>query len=738
MDYIREPAWYVLMCAKWDYIKHGTTYHLSKRKDPFFTCGADPVQFQHCFLLDPLSLKVAGIDSLYRLDSHHFPKWLRQKGHPTALTRGGGTEFYQHADPVLIARNFLTDMGIKIRSELTSDPFPYPSTHYKRRDADLMEEDDKKEEANSAALKPMTKSEFLAITKEQFLTALGYKALRRIQDEVWDRWTIILATQPHYKGIVQWPTGTGKTIAELILILLCADHVKRSGGIYRGLLIAPKNDILNTQMDTINMLKKFGIEVIEAHNGKFSSTEFPTDKHCLIVVTHAALAQKPEPAEGRENEVDVLADVLAGMDRLPTITHIHYDEVHRATGKQFFEALTRKRAEWGDPWFTGTSATPKTAEKGQHERLAAIFGDPFTTLHRCEVDEAVREGWIASPRFYITQINDGDVQVQVLAVVRQTVCLMLERIARNMCEGGKAIVYFNTKREVTIAYALAKDEFPEEWKIYKAVDSDATDEDFASEIAKPDGTPRILFACDKYREGSDIKGLEFTAVLMGHQIAAYILLQIIGRALRTDYAGKEGWCCIIRPKFDGETADDVLLHVLLDLEAMISLNPAGTTTTRAVVEKFVRTYFGTITLDGKAMDVAETVERTQNLYLRREYDARSAKEKYFVIRDINKSLVLQSRDEYARRCSEHPRYIPDPKSYFKESWVSWYHFLGVDVTAFPQTKTDWVRVCKEMQLNTWEEYKAKNVVELPPNPGEMYDEYTNWNKEFGGNEEIVW
>jgi hypothetical protein len=152
----------------------------------------------------------------------------------------------------------------------------------------------------------------------------------------------------------------------------------------------------------------------------------------------------------------------------------------------------------------------------------------------------------------------------------------------------------------------------------------------------------------------------------------------------------------------------------------------------------VRTYFGTITLDGKAMDVAETVERTQNLYLRREYDARPAKEKYFVIRDINKSLVLQSRDEYARRCAEHSRYIADPKSYFKESWVSWYHFLGVDVTAFPQTKTEWVRVCKGMGLNTWEDYRLKNIVELPTNPGEMYNDYTNWDKEFGTNEEIVW
>jgi hypothetical protein len=162
---------------------------------------------------------------------------------------------------------------------------------------------------------------------------------------------------------------------------------------------------------------------------------------------------------------------------------------------------------------------------------------------------------------------------------------------------------------------------------------------------------------------------------MGHQIAAYILLQIIGRALRTDYAGKEGWCCIIRPKFDGETADDVLLHVLLDLEAMISLNPAGTTTTRAIVEKFVRTYFGTITLEGKAMDVAETVERTQNLYLRRLQNHRELS--IANAHKICKERQISDSAHYAVLQSTVLTGLPtDPPSYWQgHGWKSWHHYL---------------------------------------------------------------
>ncbi len=571
----------------------------------------------------------------------------------------------------------------------------------------------------------------LSVTKENFLKIFGLSIFRRPQEEVWDRWISILSKQATYKGIVQWPTGTGKTIAELIIILLCYDHMRKAGGMYRGLLIAPKNDILNTQMKDIRKLGAFGLQIIEAHEGRFASSEFPLNAPCLIIVTHAALALRPE-TEAAET---VAEEYAVGLNRLPPISHINYDEVHRATGEQFFTALTKKREEWGDPYFTGTSATPKTSEKTQHVKLAQIFGDPYTMLHQIGIEEAVREGWVAQPRFCIAQIEDVPLEQKVLATIRQVVCLMVRRIAIGMCQGGKAIVYFDTLKAVEMAHELARQEFPDEWSIYKATkDAAATDRAFVA--APADGTPRFLFACDKYREGSDIKGLEFTAVLMGRSIAAYILLQIIGRALRTDYVGKEGWCCIVRPRFEDESAGDVLVHILLDLEALISYS-AGVAIKKHV-EAFVRTYFGTVTLDGRQLDVAETVARAQDMYLRRSYDPRPAKEKYSAICALNKEMGLSSRNEYFEQREHHPRFMEDPKSYFKDQWISWYHFLGVDVSAFPPTKTDWIAACRSAGLLTWDAYTSAAVAALPSNPGELYDNYTNWNREFGVADEIVW
>jgi len=697
MDYNNRPAWYIAQCARWDCFKHGTTLHLPFRKDPFFTCTPDPVQYRHCFLLDPTSLT----SDLYTLDSVDFPAWLHSKGYSTRLERGGGTEFYQHDDPVAIAREFFASAGVRVLEELTDDSlFPYPSS--RESEAVLRAEDAKRSEAKEKAPKD---KHAVATLKARFLAVYGLTAFRRIQEEVWDCWATLLKTQRKYRGIVQWPTGTGKTVAELILILLCFEHVKKSGGIYRGLLIAPKNDILNTQMKEIKKLEAFGIAVIEAHEGRFSSTSFPEDKHCLIVVTHAALAMRKEPTDSEEEAlVDAVADFV-GMNKLPKISHIHYDEVHRATGERFFTALLAKCVEWGEPYITGTSATPKTSDKTQHAKLARLFGDPFTILHRCDIDEAVREGWIAPPRFWIAQIEDTDLEKQVLSMLRQTVHLMVRRIATGMCQGGKAIVYFGTLEEVQMAYRIAHDEFPDEWRSYKATrDATATDRNFVTD--KADGTPRILFACEKYREGSDIKGLEFTAVLMGHEISAHILLQIAGRALRTDYPGKEGWCCIVRPRFKDDESDDVLLSVLLDMEALICKTP-GVATKKDAREAFIRTYFGTITLDGRPLDVAETVERAQDMYLRREYDANrlSLADARIVCREHG----IADSAAYAALQETTLTGLPaDPAAYWRgHGWTSWHDYLhGTDRAV---TQEDFIeRVIRADGLRTAEQWEASS------------------------------
>ena len=108
---------------------------------------------------------------------------------------------------------------------------------------------------------------------------------------------------------------------------------------------------------------------------------------------------------------------------------------------------------------------------------------------------------------------------------------------------------------------------------------------------------------------------------------------------------------------------------------------------------------------------------------------------YEVIRDLNRELKFKSKDEYFQRATEHSKFIPDPKSYFNGIWNCWYDFLGVDCSIFPQTKADWVRVCKEREFIDWEDYKQKRDESLPENPSELYDDFKNYDMEMGVEEE---
>jgi hypothetical protein len=563
--------------------------------------------------------------------------------------------------------------------------------------------------------------------RERFLLIILFKrAFRMNQAELWDTFSEICDSPVplKYKGIIQWPTGTGKTYALLMLFVISAERCKRAGTVFRGLLVAPQNNIFNTIMKDIHLLSHFGITVYEGHNANLSSLNLPHDVPLIVTATHAGLTN----------------DEMLAM--LPPMTHVHYDEVHRIGGDHFFTLLKHYLEVWNTEFLTGTSATPKTSDPAQHHKIAELFGDPYNILHKCDIDTAIEAGWIAKPRFQIAvvpkNLDRHSIIRQFLQSTRNNIISKQEAGLWSK-EGGKCIAYLPRIEEVRYAFHIAAEEFPNEWKSYLAVEDGpllAANKDDRFLEDKANGIPRILFACEKYREGSDIKGLEMTCVLMGNKIAANILIQIIGRALRLDHVGKEGWCLIFRPSDEGTTEDDVMDNILLEIAETLGRNEILGDPKE--IRKMVEAFIGSTTMNEKSFSIEETVSRIQALYERKAWSGRNQKERYEVICRLNKGMSLTSRQEYQDRSSEHLNYIEDPKTYFKAWWVSWYHFLGIDTSAFPQTKADWVRMCKDMGIKSWSEYKQKNSPSLPANPGEMYEDYTNPDSEFGVEEDIVW
>ena len=168
------------------------------------------------------------------------------------------------------------------------------------------------------------------------------------------------------------------------------------------------------------------------------------------------------------------------------------------------------------------------------------------------------------------------------------------------------------------------------------------------------------------------------------------------------------------------------------------LGKAGTTLGNKDVAKLVRTYFGELSVLDKKCSIEETIERVQAAYARIQFAQRTPKEKYSFIQSHNKELNIMSKNAYEESKANHPRFIENPKEYFNDYWISWYHFLGIDTSRFPYTKADWIRVCKDRDIHSWTQYKSLQCEDLPKNPGEMYPEYTNWDSEFEIEEEDVW
>ena len=374
-----------------------------------------------------------------------------------------------------------------------------------------------------------------------FGTFLPNKTPRRIQSELWDTYDNILSSKEQYKGIVQWATGTGKSVAVMILIVLTYYRYRQKGQIYRGILVSNKNDIFDTLSRYLELLPLFGIKVIRGDHGKLASLTIPTNENVLITSTHQSLT-------GEES-----------WNKLQNISHIHYDEVHRITGTQFLYGLEKKLSSV--PFLTGTSATPKTSDTVQHEKIHRLFGNPLSILHRCDVDESIREEWIATPRFGVNIVSNS---VERLKQIEAFVKVINDAFARKNVK-GKIIAYLPEIKDVKEFIRYAKEFLPEEWILYNAIGDSSTKDDkefVQSEIGIHN---HILVACERYREGSDVKGLEMTAVMMGQTISAYILLQIAGRALRLDYPEKEGWCLIMRPSGSDETEEHVFESIVLDI-----------------------------------------------------------------------------------------------------------------------------------------------------------------------------
>ena len=338
----------------------------------------------------------------------------------------------------------------------------------------------------------------------------------------------------------------------------------------------------------------------------------------------------------------------------------------------------------------------------------------------------------AKPRFVIKILPKLDDNATLIESFVDTVVSVFKQKRKT----GKAIFYIETTVEdVRYAYKYAIKKYTE-LNFYTAIDDQRTDDEFICADIN-NNSSHILFACQRYREGSDIRNLELTGRLVGNVITAHILIQICGRALRIDGdPEKEGWCIIVRPSDEGTTEEDIMDSIVLEIFDFMGTSDKPLD--RKDITEIVKTYFGDVSISGNKCSIEETIERVQAAYLRNYFVKKNVKERYTLIQSYNKELNLQSKGEYILRVNEHPKFIEKPEEYFKDYWISWYHFLGIDTSLFPKTKEEFIEKCISLGLTTWQKYRDTQDINIPNEPSQMYPEMRAFSIEFEQEDEYTW
>lgn len=628
-------------------IKLGTTWHPATRKSGYATSFASPPRYVHLFYVDPAALPTP--QDLYTLDGERFRAWL-----PAALRtakhieRGGGTEWWWREgwDIVATVREYLMAQGLAPVKEENVDTYPiFPLT-----------------KTHKKLLRRENKARPAASLLDQFLATffLAGRKMRRVQAELWDLWDAATSRPEPTKGIVQWATGVGKTVAISLFLFLSWKHHQGLEP-FRAIILAPTKSILRLLVDAAKLLESDGLTVLEGFEDESLGTiRLPADKPYVLLTTHAAVVRHQ--------------DRMVGV--FQTLDFLLYDEVHRITGEQLatfltatLPSMTRLSA------FLGTSATPFTSRTDQHRKIRDLFDGRI--LHSCDYATAIREGWIARPRVKLIMVPPAD----RMAVVART---LQERFAQRkqvgQVFGGKVILYFKDTAQIKAAYPALRAAWPTaELFTANAFPNLGLQDTSDTFCTAPPGTGvRILLACQKFREGSDIKGVDMTGLVGQKDIEPYILLQIIGRALRieTDPA-KIGDCMVFRDKAEEEDTNpaqilyDVFANLILDMGGLGDGSGSGALRNRKAFEDAAR-LLG-VEVEGLDLTNAGAVDVLQCLYERRAWASGE-----LTLRDLQARVreypdVKSPQTYETRRLALNAGWAVEPTSY--PGWASWYEFL---------------------------------------------------------------
>lgn len=105
------------------------------------------------------------------------------------------------------------------------------------------------------------------------------------------------------------------------------------------------------------------------------------------------------------------------------------------------------------------------------------------------------------------------------------------------------------------------------------------------------------------------------------------------------------------------------------------------------------------------------------------------KTEYKYLRSLNILHNMKSRSEYFSNPKIKHERLDNPPQYFEKKdptvWISWYDFLGVDLSVYPSTKDKWRRRCTKLNITSLNYSEKWEQFGLPEHPEDLYRDFKN-------------
>jgi len=511
--------------------------------------------------------------------------------------------------------------------------------------------------------------------------------LRTIQIELWNGLELI-------NGIIKWPTGTGKRIAIMMIVIKLFLQRRRP---IRIAIIANRRDILKgIPWQEYKSLDLFGIHVVKGFEGEFAKLNLDDDKSYLIVATHQSVIKK---------DADVESKKLKHLN----LDAIIYDESQNITGSNMYEYLINNRPHN----LIGISATPETDDPEQNAKVTNLFGGNL--ISECSYSRAIKEGWINDCKYHIFPYDNQDDPMEgILTIIKDRISI---RISWNMWKTKKCMGWVPEgikKRDEYKEYI----ETNTDWKVF----DDPNDPEF-NNLNSTD-TPWCLLLCQKGREGYDPKGVEFGFTIGSSKNHLYVQEQ--GRCQRTDYAGQLSELLIFTNTDNiHELVEGLTKYMGKDYSVSIenvSNYQCKGNKTEEDIQLEQEEEQNRIEYEGrhiqirnkreqnrtKQLLIIDTKEKQTKLEFEKEqrkqtFNTLSTEAQYGTCRQENITLRIKDDKEYTER-TDRSYYKDNPEEYFNSEWKSWYDFLGIEQTEFPDKK-DFIEKTRSWWVANKDPYK---------------------------------